>query len=68
MHDLPHSDTATATFKAGPLTIRLSFPIQDAGRWRSATPGQILGHLGLAVLSDPVAFQPNGTDAARQEA
>ena len=67
MIDFPHPDIATATFLDGPLTIRLSFPAQEASHWRSATPGQILGHLGLAVLGDPVPFQPNGTDAARQE-
>ncbi|MFA5943682.1 MAG: hypothetical protein WC876_04355 [Candidatus Thermoplasmatota archaeon] len=67
MNDAPKPETATAMFSDGCLTVRLSFPAQDAGAWRTATPGAILGHLGLAVLTEPVAAEPNGTDAAREE-
>lgn len=66
-HD-PEPDLATACFSDGTLTVRLSFPAQDASAWRSATPGAILGHLGLEVLIEPVADEPNGMDAAREEA
>ncbi|MEK6975667.1 MAG: hypothetical protein AABY18_04910 [Candidatus Thermoplasmatota archaeon] len=47
--------------------MRLSFPPEDAPSWRSATAKAILGHLGLAVLVNPVEWRPNGTDAARFE-
>lgn len=67
MNDNPKPDTATACFSDGSITVRLSFPSQDAALWRSATSGAILGHLGLAVFTEPVATIPNGTDAARRE-
>lgn len=67
MHQPPDPQTATATFLDGSLTVRLSFPAKDAASWRSATPGAILGHLGLAVMTDPIVYQANGTDAARRE-
>ena len=60
-------DTATATFTDGSLTVRISFPAQDATHWRTATRGAILGHLGLAILVEPLADAPNGMDAAREE-
>ncbi len=67
MNHIPKPDTATATFIDGSTTIRISFPADDVGAWRSATPGAILGHLGLSLLIEPLADQPNGTDAAREE-
>ena len=67
MNHAPKPDTATARFSDGALIVCLSFPAEEASAWRSATPGAILGHLGLAVLTDPVGAEPNGTDAARDE-
>lgn len=63
----PRAEAGHATFTDGETTVRLSFPGQDAAAWRSASGTAILGHLGFAVLTAPLAFQPNGTDAARLE-
>ena len=67
MNHAPKPETATATFLDGSLTVRLTFPAQDAPAWRRATTGAILEHLGLAILNEPVPQQANGTDAARLE-
>lgn len=58
MNHRPKPDTATATFVDGDLTVRLSFPVEDAAAWRTATAEAILGHLGLAppgLSGDPDA-------------
>lgn len=70
MHRSPKPDTATATFVDGPLTVRLSFPAEDAALWRRATQAEILAHLGLAEpLEAPMEAEgdlaegtPFGTD------
>jgi hypothetical protein len=63
----PRPAPAHATFTDGKTTVRLSFPAEEAPSWRTATAKAILGQLGFEVLTAPLAFQPNGTEAARLE-
>jgi hypothetical protein len=60
----PKPGTATAAFLDGDLTVRLTFPAQDAAQWRSANAAAILAHLGLA---DPEPFEPAPCERHRTE-
>ena len=67
MNDPPEPDTATAFFRVGAFTVRLSFPSDQAASWRAATPSAVLERLGLAVGVPSPVDVPNGVDAARKE-
>ncbi|MEA3136984.1 MAG: hypothetical protein QOJ26_1173 [Thermoplasmata archaeon] len=64
MNHNPKPETANATFVDGDLTIRLTFPAEDAALWRSATAAAILGHLGLGERPDLPAAAPAAPDEA----